>query len=855
MHNAKRDDRSFDERMDDEMRYHLEREVAERVEQGMTPDEAWRTARRDFGGVDRHKEEARDVFARRLLDDAARDASYAFRVLRRNPAFSAAVILTFALGIGCTSAIFSLVNGILLRPLPYAQPNQLVALWDRNDARKGGNNVVSVQEFEAWRTRARSFSGMAALIPAPLTLDGDPAERIRAAQVSPSYFGMLGVRPAIGRDFERADEANGGADVVILSDGFWRSHYGADRSIVGRVISIDGRPNTVIGVMPPAFDPPRYGWMADQPFWLPLAPTESNRSWGRVLHIVARLEPRVTIEQARSELATISSQIAAESPQHNAGWSATATPLVQEITGQVRRPLVVLFAAVALLMLMSAANVASLVTTFMRGRSHELAVRRAIGATPSRLLRQQLMQSALLGALGTICGLVLAYTGVHALIALAPSSVPRLAEVKLSGRVVTFAALIAGVTTIVAGLNAARRALRNRARTRTSGSRLIAAEIAIGLVLSVLAALMVRTLANLRAVDLGFQPMSVVAGRASLPGIKYDTDGKTGAFFDELMARARALPGVTTATLASPRPFACCGAATSVRDPSLTVPRETAPIADVRWVDEGFFSTLTIPVVRGATFTRDEPREGPVHVVVSKALARAVWGDADPIGKTVSLAVYGTTNATVIGVVGDVHLVGIRTPIRPAAYLSTRRYPSSERDIVLRGTGDPQSLISALRAAVAAIDPAIPLEAPTTLDASVSKTLAEDRFTTTLLAAFSALALVLAAIGVYGVLSGDVNRRRKEIGIRLALGARASGVTALVLSRALRPAVIGAAIGLIVALVLARSMSALVFGVGTWDPLSFGIVTVVLLAVAAIATAIPAFRATRVSPIEAIRLD
>ncbi|HEY4306203.1 MAG TPA: ABC transporter permease [Gemmatimonadaceae bacterium] len=857
---------AVDAAMDDEMRYHIQCETEERLAQGMSECEARRTAMRDFGRVEAYKDAGRDARGITSIDDLARDVGYAARVLRRNPGFTVAVIVTFALGIGCTTSIFSVIDGILLRALPYRSPDELVAVWERNDARKSRTNVVSVENFEAWRARVTSIESIAALVPSPVTLDGEVAEQVRAAAVSPSFFRMLGATPTIGRDFTADDELDGGARVVMLSDAFWRSHYGADPNVVGRVISVDTKPATIIGVMPVSFTPPRFGWMMDQPIWMPFAPTDANRSWGRVLHVIARMKHGVNVERLNSEIAAVSAGLTREHPERNAGWSAQAFPLATQISGQVRRPLLALFTAVALLLMMSAVNVASLVTAFVRSRAHELMVRRTIGATPARLVRQLLMQSVLLGAIGTMVGIALAVVCTRAIVALAPATVPRLDEIRIDGDVLMFAALIATATTAAFGLLAARGVVRSadlsagRASSRTmttprSGASLIAAEVAIGVVLTVMATLMVRSFAKLRAVDLGFASESIVTGRATLPDARYDTDARRDVFFDALLARLRATPGVEAASLASSRPFACCAPSTAVRDLSSTVAMTDAPIADVRFVDDAFFSILRIPRLGGSVFASDEPRDGPVRVVVSKTLARTIWGDANPIGRTLSIKLFGTTNATVVGVVGDVHLVGARTPVRPTAYLSTRRYPDIQRDIIMKGNSDATALISTLRSTLAALDRKVPLEAPMTLEASVNTTLAADRFTTLLLSSFAALALVIAIVGVYGVLSADLHRRRKEIGIRLALGARASGVVALMVTEALRPAVAGALIGLVGALASARSLSSLVFGIGTWDPASFLGVALGLLLVSAGATMIAALRATRVSPVDVIRAD
>lgn len=852
--------------MDDEMRYHIECEAAERVRLGMTPGEAWRTSLRDFGGVDRHKEDARDVRGARILSDLARDVSYGARVLRRNPGFATAVVLTFALGIGCASSIFSFVDGVLLRPLPYADPATLVSVWERNEARNGGQNVVSVANFEAWRRAAPFFSDMAALAPAPLTLDGAPAERIKGVEVSSGYFRMLGVRPAMGRDFDLSEERGAAAPVAILSDGLWRRRFGADPNIVGRRISIDGRPITVIAVMGRDFDPPQFGWIADQPLWLPFAATPDRQAWGRFLHIVARLTPGMSVDRAQAGMLAISRRLEREIP-NDRGWTSMVVSLSTTITGEVRRPLEVLFTAVVLLLLMSAVNVGNLVTTFARGRQHELDIRRAIGASASRIVRQQLVQSALLGALGTVVGLVFAAGGTRALVALAPASVPRLADIHMDARVVAVSCAVALLATLAFGAAGAFRAPRGsgavaivgvptgRVTSRTSGSRLIAAEIAFGLVLTALAALMVRSMVKLRAVDLGFDAGSLVAARVSLPSVAYPDDERQRLFFAQVLERVRAVPGVSGASLVTSRPFACCAPATAVSDPSQPARVESAPVSDIRFADDSYFATARIPVVAGSVFSGAESPDGSPNVIVSRSLARALWGTTEPIGRTVSMALFGGITCRVIGVVGDVQLKDPHTRVRPSAYLSTERFGSSERDIVVRGTGDPRTLIAALRSAVSSLDRTIPLYSAARLDESVAETLAADRFTTVLLAAFALASLALASVGVYGVISAEVSRRRKEIGIRLAVGASAREVTALIIRRGLTPAVAGAAIGIAVALVVSRSMSALVFGVDTWDVLSFAIVAGTLLAVAMLATAIPALRAARLSPVEAIRAD
>ena len=385
--------------MDAEMRHHLECETAEYVRHGMAPDEARRRAVRDFGGVDAVKEAARDARGGRSLEDLVLDLRYSARLLRRNAGFTTVAVLTFALGIGAASAIFSVVYGILVRPLPYAHADRLVVLWERHVPRNRDQNVVSVENFEAWRDSAQAFDGMAALVPRPVTLvEGGTPERSSGAEVSPGYFELLGVSPVHGREFASADARPGAAGVVILSDGYWRRRFAGDPSAVGRVLSVSGQPHTIVGVMPNV-EPPRFGWLGEQQMWFPFVPTAENRAWGRFLLVVARLRPDVTLDRARAEMAAIAERRSREIPA-NEGWQATVTPLAQQITGDVRTPLVVLLCAVGLLLLMAVTNVATLTLSLTRRRAHELAMRRAIGATDGRLFRQLFTQSALLGALG-----------------------------------------------------------------------------------------------------------------------------------------------------------------------------------------------------------------------------------------------------------------------------------------------------------------------------------------------------------------------------------------------------------------------------------------------------------------------
>ena len=853
----------IERRLDAEMQFHIDMLTEQHVRAGRSPDDARRLALASFGGTERFKDDARDEYRSRLGDELVQDVRYALRVVRRNPGFATAAALTFALGIGASTAMFSVVHGVLLRPLPYADPGRLVVLWERDVARSHDRNVVAVPNFEAWRERARSFEGMAALVPLPATIAGAPnPERVMGAEVSPGYFRMLGVVPALGREFTADEERSGGSPVLVLSDGFWRSHFGGDSGVIGKTLPIDGRSHTIIGVMPAAFDPPQFGWLIDQAFWRPFGPTDGNRSWGRFLLVVARLKPQVPVEAARRELASIAVERAREQ-RSNEGWSTTVVSLSDQITGDVRLPLLVLLGAVGLLLLMAITNVANLTLGLVRRRGHELVVRRAIGATTSRILRQIVTQSAVVGVIGCALGLVAAVFGVQALMAMLPPEMPRTTSIRIDGAVLLFTAAASLVSALVVGATAAWRAdresgvaLRESGRTaaRLRGGALVTAEIALGLVLTVLAGLTMRTFAALRAADLGFSAERVVVARVGISGQRYASPQAQRAFFDALLARVRALPGVQVASTVNTRPFSGIG-------PATTVGNATAPssgdsvIADVRFADPMLFQTLRIPLIAGTTFDARDAIDAPPRVIINQTMARKLWPNDSPLGKRARVLLFDGITPEVIGVVGDVRLADARTPARSTAYLADTKFTSGSRDLIVRTSGEPEALTAAVRAVVTSLDPSVPVYQVSTLDGLIGRTLARDRFTAVLLAAFAIVSLVLAGVGIYGVFAGDVAQRRKEIGIRVALGAPSAGVIALVMRRAVVRAAAGVALGTVGALVAARAMASLLYGVGSADPVSFGGVAVLLLLVAIAATLVPALRAARVSPLIAIRTD
>ncbi len=717
--------------MSAEIAYHVECETAERIAAGMPPEEARRTALRDFGGIESIKELARDARGGRGLEDVALDVRYAARVLRRNPGNTLAAVLTFGLGIGATTAIVSLVYGILFRPLPYPAPDRLVVIWERNVPKNRNDNVVSLDNFEAWRDRAGSFDSMAAVVPTSVTLPGgDAPERLVGADVTPAYFRTLGVSPALGRDFTGAEAIDGLA--VILSDGLWRRRFNADPSVIGRTVTMSAKSYTIAGVMPAGFDPPQLGWLGSQELWFPLVASPQTRAWGRFLIVIGRLAPGVWLERARAEMVAIAAARARESAP-NKDWSASVVPLRDEIVGNVRASLLVLLGAVGLLLLMAVANVATLTLSGMARRAQELAVRRAIGATDRRIFRQLFTQNALLGVLGALAGTVVAIPGVQVLVTLLPPDIPRPGSVAVDRPVLLLSSGIAVAATLLFGSLSAWRGRRaagaaslagdaraGRTTTQAGSGALIAAEIALAGALGLMAMLTARSFAELSHVDLGFRPDGVVVGRVALPG-SYATPDSQRGFYDRLVEQVRRLPGVTAAGIVSARPFNGMGPATTVRDATRAADSDGQdPVADVRLVGGGALEALGVPLERGSTFGAGDA-VGPARVLVSATLARTLWPGRDPVGRTLAIAMYDGVTATVAGVVQDVHLFDARTPPRPLVYLPADRFPDGVRDLAVRVTGDPAAIVPSLRGVLASMDPSLPLYAVTELTTLVNR--------------------------------------------------------------------------------------------------------------------------------------
>jgi putative ABC transport system permease protein len=851
--------------MEEEFRFHVDRRAEDLVRSGVAPAEARRRARMEFGSMERWREEGREARGLRFIDALRGDVRYAVRSLRRAPGFTVSAVLTFGLGIGAATAIFSVVSGVLLQPLPYRDPSRLVVLWEGRATNPGQTNVVTVDHFEAWRASARSFVGLAALMPDPVTVTGlGDAEQVQAVQVTPGYFGLLGVAPLYGRGFSRAEEAGGGAPVVILSHDFWQRHYGARRDVIGRTVVLDGKPTTIVGVMPATFRPPRFGWIAEQDIWLPFGATATNRSWGHVLHVVARVRRGIPLRAAGAELAAITAQLARNDPADE-GLTATVVPLAQVITGDVRRPLLVLLGGVLLMLAMAAANVTGLTLALARRHGPELLVRRALGARVSRVMRQLVVQSTVTGVVGCVCGVAAAWLGLHALVASLPPSMPRSDEIALDGRVLLPALAVGLLATLVSGAIVAWRATRQeipevlavasgRTTVRAGKGALVTVEMALATVLAILAVLTATSFIKLRHVDLGFDARNVVGGRFSLAGPRYDSDSARAAFLDELTERLRGSQGVISAALVNRRPFHGGAPTTRVTDPAHPYPPDIEPpIVDIRFADSAYFATLHLPILKGHVFGSHAPVGPSAPVIVNQALLRALALTTSPIGRHVHVELNGGIDGEIVGVAGDAHLWSPRALPRPALYLP--RGADRAYDIVVRGRGDDARMVDALRRALAAGDPSVALSQAGPVQHEVDLALAGDRFIAMLLGGFALVGILLAGVGVFGVFSSEVLRARREIAVRMALGAPAGSIMRQVLWRAVANAGTGIAVGLFAAMLCARALAAQLFGVSPASPPLYAAVAIALLATSLLATAAPAYRATRVSPLVAMRQE
>jgi putative ABC transport system permease protein len=796
------------------------------------------------------------------------DVRYAVRSLQRTPSFTLAVVAVLALGIGANTAIFSILNAVLLRPLPFPEPERIVRLFHvPPPATFPGIErfALSPANFYDWQRDARSFEGMALYRGRPLTLTGSGTpQAIVAGAVGAGFFDIMRTRPMLGRTF-RADEDTPEARVVVLSHRFWNTQMGGAADVIGRTLKLSDEAYTVVGVMPPDFAVD--SWFAvSREIWVPLGLTAAQRAV-RENHnqqAVARLRPGTSVAQAHSELEVIAKRLEQQYPQDNAGWGATVVPLRDEIVRNVRSTLVMLLAAVGLVLLIACANVGNLLFTRALGRRKEIAIRAALGASRGRVLRQLLTEALVLGVAGGAAGLLLAYAGLDAGSSLLAGQVPRADEIRVDGRVLLFALAVSVLTGLLAGIVPALRAGRaDLTDALKEGGRgegavgirtrrlLVVGEVALSVVLLMGAAVTLRSLHALRTVDAGFDPGGVLTMSVNLPATRYQTPARRSAFFDAALEGLRALPGVEAAgaiddlplTGGSVQPIVVAGR------PEL-LPREQ-PTAQVRALTPGYLAAMGIPLLRGR-----DVAPGDVDVMlVSRAAARLLWGESDPIGQRVTLPLVSRTQTReVIGIVGDVKQDSLAEAPPPSVYNYTRERPSGgDVTLVLRSSVPPASMAPSAVGVIRALDPEQPVENVRTMVEVRDQQLTSQRLGATLLGVFAAVALTLATVGISSVLSYIVRGRRREIGIRAALGAETGDVLRLVVREGMIPAGLGIAAGAVAAMVASLSLERLVFGVSASDPVTLAAVAATLALVALLASLVPAYRASRLDPATVLR--
>jgi putative ABC transport system permease protein len=799
--------------------------------------------------------------------DLARDLRHALRLLARHPGFTAVAVLTFAVGIGINTAVFSVFSGILLRPLPYPDADRITLIWLDNRREGIREDIGSYPNFRDWRAESTSYEHMAGFTSTAFTLSGpDEPERLEGAYVSAAFFDVMGIRPALGRTFTEANETVGEDRVAVLSHGLWQRRFGGGPDVLGRTIALGGDAYEIIGVMPPALAFP-----ADAELWVPLAPDDSLREartafW---LPVIGRLKPGITPALAQTEMTAIAGRIEQEYEQMR-GFGANVVPLHRQLVGDIEWSLIVLLGAVGFVLLIACANLGNLLLGRTAARRRELAIRSALGAQRWRIVRQIVTETLVLATAGGLVGLLLAFWVTEFFIALGGDTIPRPEAIRIDARVLAFTLALTFVSAILAGLVPALHASRgatadalkeggrdgSASASRRTRDGLVVAEVALAFVLLAGAGLLVQTLWSLHGFDRGYRTDGVVSMTLSVSETVAPTGEDLRGFHTRLLERVRSLPGVEEAALASGilQPLVARSGIFSIEGKPLPPP-EARVEYPFEYVTPGFFELLDVRPAAGRTFTDQDHADAPRAVVINETLARVGWPGQDPIGRRMRSGDESSEAPwmTVVGVIPDIRRADVTRPVRPELYLSASQVTPRTLRLLVRTAGEPVAVVPSVRAAVRELNPQVPLFQVETLSSALSRTMAPERFRAVLLAGFAAIALLLAAIGIYGVTSHAVGQRTQEIGVRMALGAGAGDVIGLVLGQHLRPALIGTGLGVAGALVLGRYLQSLVFGVAVSDWLTFTLMGCVLLAVAVAAAAIPALRATRVDPLRALR--
>jgi predicted permease len=854
--------------LDEELRSHLEREVEQNIRHGMSPDEARFAALKEFGGLEQAKERCRDARGVRMVEELWQDMRYGARMLLKQPGIVIVAVVTLALGIGANSMIFSFFNGVLLRPLPYRQPEQLVLL-DEIALKRGGLSLgVSWPNYLDWRAQNQIFTDVGGYQNITFTLTGvGDAEELPGTMASDGLFEMLGVAPLLGRTFTPKENQPAHHRVVILSYSLWQRRFGGDPKIVGRTITLVNRAWTVVGVMPPDFKFP-----SSTDFWIPLA--HDPNWWPRSMHgmgAIARLKPGFTLAQAQSEMSMIARRLEEQYPVSNEGLDVSVINLRDHLVIDYRQGLWILLGVVGFVLLIACANVANLLLARATARYREMAIRAALGAGRWRIVRQMLCEGLLLGVLGGMAGIVIAWWGLDLLLAAIPIELPFWMKFNVDGRVLSFTLAVSLITSLIFGaapaLQAARidlnEALKEGGRGGVSGSRhrlrhlLVVAEVALALILLVGAGLMMRSFLRLQQVNLGFNPENVVTLRVTVPGIAYR--GSSAPFFHQLVERVNALPAVEVAGAIVDLPLAgdyWQSILTIEGRPELAL--GPPPSVQNHIITPHYFRALGTPLIAGRDFTDADARDAPKVVIVDERLAREYWPNENPLGKRIRLGPPADNGPwlTIIGVVGVVQHKSL-DEVTPGKliYLPVLQSPVGYMSLVVRSPAPPESMIAAVKALVQEMDANLPITHVSTMREIVAESIWQPRLYAILLVLFALVALLLAAVGIYGVISYAVTARTNEIGIRMALGAERRHVLKLVVGQGMVLVLGGVGFGLAGALLLTRLMKSLLFGVSVTDSLTFAGVSLLLFSVALLACYLPARKASRVDPLVALRHD
>ena len=807
------------------------------------------------------------------METLLKDIRYGFRMILKSPGFTIVAVLALALGIGANSAIFSVVNAVLLRALPFENQEQLVHVWGTHVKRGTDRNPASYPDFADFRDQNQVFAHIAAYTQSVVILTGvDAPEQLSGAFATGDLFAVLGARPALGRTFTPEDEQPTSARVAVISYGLWQRRFAADPKLIGQQITLDGVSRTVIGIMPPDFAFPLEAKKTE--YWLPMNPTTAiNKERGaHYLSVIARLKPNVSLQQAQAEMNTIASRLEQQYPDRNTGRGVSLISMYENVVGEIRTTLLILLGAVGFVLLIACANVANLLLARAASRQKEIAIRTALGANRWRIVRQLLTESILLSVMGGGLGLLLALWGLDLLVAVMPSDLPRMKEIGLDGRVLSFTLLISVLTGIIFGLAPALQAsrtelnesLKEGGRSSTEGIRrnrvrslLVVSQVALSLVLLIGAGLLIRSFKQLRDVNPGLDPHRVLTAVVALPDAKYHEDPQIVSFFQQALQRAAALPGIEAVGAVSPLPLSGEMAQNLLtiegRPPAAPGERN---VTNSRVVSADYFRAMGIPLIKGRYLSEQDTKDAPRVVVVNETVARKYFPGEEAIGKRIDVTIADNNLAEIVGVVGDVKHHTLDKEAGSECYFSYQQIPSPYMTLVARSKSDnPSSLAPGLRQAVEQVDKDQPLSDIRTMEQLLADSLANRRFNMLLLGIFAAVALLLAAVGIFGVMNYSVTQRTHEIGIRMALGAQSADVLRMVVGQGMMLTFIGVVIGLIAAFALTRLMASLLYGVTATDPWTFAAVALVLSAVALLASFIPARRATKVDPMVALRYE